>query len=329
MPALWDANRSARSSDICILPLRATAVNVFGYEIVKVLNVSVLTTCAFCQQPFTVTPSQKTERNYCSAKCYHASRRTALTVRCAQCEAPLDRTPSRIKGRVFCNKLCRGKWESAHGVNGRERNPFWKGGPVDLPCDNCGHTYKSKRSRLEYFEHHFCSTECVNEWRHMHSPTGTRNPAYRGGLSEKVITHCAVCSKPITRRRNRIKMTKFNLSVCSPTCRGVINSLFHSGEQHYAWKGGVALTYRGENWETQRRMALKRDCYTCQHCGLTQHQSRKKYGAHLAVHHIIPFREFGMERYLEANELMNIITLCISCHVKAERGTIVVRPKLL
>jgi predicted HNH restriction endonuclease len=36
----------------------------------------------------------------------------------------------------------------------------------------------------------------------------------------------------------------------------------------------------------------------------------------LDVHHIIPFRKFGIDRYREANKISNLISLCNSCHSK-------------
>jgi len=36
------------------------------------------------------------------------------------------------------------------------------------------------------------------------------------------------------------------------------------------------------------------------------------------VHHLRPFRCFGLSRHLEANALTNLIALCHSCHRKAE-----------
>jgi DEAD/DEAH box helicase domain-containing protein len=46
----------------------------------------------------------------------------------------------------------------------------------------------------------------------------------------------------------------------------------------------------------------------------------------LHVHHRRPFRDFGYEPglndlYLQANQLENLITLCPSCHRRAEQGT--------
>ena len=66
----------------------------------------------------------------------------------------------------------------------------------------------------------------------------------------------------------------------------------------------------GPNWRDQRAKTLDRDRYRCQHCG--KHQE----GRSLHVHHKIPFRTF--ESYQAANRLSNLITLCPSCHRRAE-----------
>jgi DEAD/DEAH box helicase domain-containing protein len=84
---------------------------------------------------------------------------------------------------------------------------------------------------------------------------------------------------------------------------------------------------RGPNWEAQRRRARARDGYRCHHCGVPERPNR----AH-DVHHIEPFRTFGYtrgenDRYLQANRLENLVTLCRSCHRRVEvdrmvRGTL-------
>jgi DEAD/DEAH box helicase domain-containing protein len=73
----------------------------------------------------------------------------------------------------------------------------------------------------------------------------------------------------------------------------------------------------GPNWQTQRRLALERDSARCRTCGAT--------GEVLHVHHIRPFREYGYirgrnDQYQQANQLENLITLCPSCHRRAEAG---------
>jgi len=80
----------------------------------------------------------------------------------------------------------------------------------------------------------------------------------------------------------------------------------------------MARDDRGPNWEEQRRRARARDGYRCRHCSVAEREGR----AH-DVHHIQPFRTFGYvrgqnDRYLEANRLENLVTLCRSCHRRVE-----------
>lgn len=87
-----------------------------------------------------------------------------------------------------------------------------------------------------------------------------------------------------------------------------------TGANNHSWKGGYT-PYYGPNWIYQHPKVRKRDNNTCQDCGL--YQTKPK----LIVHHKIPFRFFGLEKYQEANKLSNLITVCIYCH--AERHNII------
>lgn len=76
----------------------------------------------------------------------------------------------------------------------------------------------------------------------------------------------------------------------------------------------------GPNWQQQRQRALARDGYRCRTCG-----SEAKTGQGLHIHHIRPFRDYGYipdknEAYILANDLDNLVTLCSSCHRRAEAG---------
>jgi len=72
----------------------------------------------------------------------------------------------------------------------------------------------------------------------------------------------------------------------------------------------------GPNWSKQRDLARARDGYRCQVCGIAEQ------GHSLDVHHKIPFRAFRDEKgkidYIRANQLDNLITLCPTCHRRAE-----------
>ena len=86
------------------------------------------------------------------------------------------------------------------------------------------------------------------------------------------------------------------------------------------WDAGILLRPNeyGPNWQAQRKKVLERDDNRCRTCGATG-------SSQLHVHHIRPFREYGYlpgenENYRIANNLENLITLCPSCHRRAEAG---------
>jgi len=76
----------------------------------------------------------------------------------------------------------------------------------------------------------------------------------------------------------------------------------------------------GPNWEAQRDAARARDGYRCRRCSAPERDGRQH-----DVHHLTPFRVFGYvpgenDLYKPANQLENLITLCPSCHRRAERA---------
>lgn len=80
-----------------------------------------------------------------------------------------------------------------------------------------------------------------------------------------------------------------------------------TGERNNWWRGGVTVEgsgYRGEDWEEVRTLALIRDSYTCQDCGIPKRK--------LDVHHKIPWH------VTHDNSLDNLISLCSSCHKLAD-----------
>ena len=108
-----------------------------------------------------------------------------------------------------------------------------------------------------------------------------------------------------------------NRRFCNLVCYGLWISEHLTGENAVNWQGGYE-PYYGPNWKSQRRKARRRDGYSCRYCGITEHE----LGRELDVHHIIPFREFGLGQYKEANRLENLISLCPIHHHKQERGSL-------
>ena len=68
----------------------------------------------------------------------------------------------------------------------------------------------------------------------------------------------------------------------------------------------------GPDWNRIRLAVRTRDGFRCQACGAAES------GREHDVHHKIPFKAFSS--VVEANQLDNLITLCSSCHRKAEQN---------
>jgi DEAD/DEAH box helicase domain-containing protein len=71
----------------------------------------------------------------------------------------------------------------------------------------------------------------------------------------------------------------------------------------------------GSDWPRLRKIVLQRDSYTCQGCG-AQERERPHH-----VHHKIPLRSFTS--LIQANALENLVTLCPSCHHRAEISVLI------
>ncbi len=95
----------------------------------------------------------------------------------------------------------------------------------------------------------------------------------------------------------------------------IAQSMEMAGEANMNWQGGYE-PYYGPGWRKTRRAVWARDT-VCQRCGMTPEQNGKA----LDVHHIVPFRSFGIVRHEEANALSNLTALCHDCHLIVEWET--------
>lgn len=187
-------------------------------------------------------------------------------------------------------------------------------------CDCCKKEIIVPAYQFKRQKHHFCSYECSG----MYSRSKiTLQCAYCKGEfavilkrkdtalfcskkcqneSTKVIRECNYCKKELIRApcHNAINV------YCNRRCQHKWLSENFCGEKHPLWEGGGG-SYRAAQWREKRKAALTRDGYKCRICG-----SAEK----LCVHHIKKYKEFADKS--EAHQLKNLITLCSSCHAKAE-----------
>ena len=194
-----------------------------------------------------------------------------------------------------CSCACRGKLKTQNHAQ-------------TLVCRVCGEVFKRGNSHIKNGRNKTCSVECRWVW-HSRLMSGENHPMWKDA---KKVFKCVVCGEDFKRYKKDDSRNK----TCSTECKYIYIAKVLSGENHYLWAGGTRA-YRGMDWRRIRQDILKRDNYTCQDCGKTTEEETVENNKELSVHHIIPFRFFG-EEHEKANRPENLITLCNSCHRKAE-----------
>lgn len=240
------------------------------------------TICKVCGKPYTKVYQARTD--YCSRACSKADTEARRTRTCQQCGMVFvlqNDSPGK-----YCSKKC-------HSDSRKGRKPH-NYDPVQKICQTCGKTFEVERCRTNTAK--FCSTECSGK---AHATNDKRT-----------CVHCGIDFKVWSARKN---MARF----CSRKCQG----MHYRGQNSPSWKSGIRRYYYGPNWKEQRDACRQRDHHTCRHCGRKHKRGERMFD----VHHIKPFRTFGYKRgenenYKQANDLTNLVTLCLPCHVKAEHG---------
>jgi 5-methylcytosine-specific restriction endonuclease McrA len=151
-------------------------------------------------------------------------------------------------------------------------------------CKVCGKEYKRAAC---YRRSPYCSWECYRT-------------EHQSKIKPKACLHCQVEFVP----RSLVRPMKF----CSLACAVAHNR----GERHPLYRGKRSAD-RGPDWKKISAAIRKRDDYTCQGCG---EETGDK--AH-AVDHLVPYRiakRIADKRpELDPNHPVNLLTLCMSCHV--------------
>jgi hypothetical protein len=245
--------------------------------------------------------------------------RNRIKVSCSYCGQEIELAPWRIKHATnpCCSKNCQHKLKGMlrKGIPRPHVTPRPILHFVEVSCDCCKKPYLCPQDQLDG-DRHYCSRKCAG---HGYSLLykGKNHPLY-----SHVTTNCDQCGIEILVRPRDMKNRTHHF--CGRKCASAFHSNALTGPNHPGWKGGD-IRYYGPNWYEQRRQVRKRDSYKCQCCGV----SEKKLKQELDVHHIKPFRDFGVENYLEANQLSNLIALCRMCHLGVENGNIPLQPRLL
>jgi 5-methylcytosine-specific restriction endonuclease McrA len=280
--------------------------------------------CEVCGIEFFVCPSDD-KRRYCSKPCTDIAKGGTVETQCHWCGKPLIRHSSRLRNaqNQFCDNTCRGAWQSTQ--TGEKAPAYKEGTTVQVECSQCGKQIERDRWKVARNNHFFCSADCKNAWRAIHF-VADGNPNFS---TPAVQTTCALCGVAIQRKPWRIGTDKRTRHFCCAAHRAEWLKKTLVGPDSPLWKGGH-IKYYGPNWPEQQRLVRERDKHICQVCGRT----RKQNGKELDVHHVVPFKSFNYipgenENYLQANELTNLVCLCMRCHRKVERGKLPLQPRLV
>lgn len=260
--------------------------------------------CQNCGKHF--KPKDKRKNKFCCVNCYNEAKKSGKYKRvsvspakeCTNCGKPVRR--SFVKNRkgeacdkIFCSRNCYDDYR----IKTTKK--------IIYHCKECGKEIVGYKDR----ELVFCSIDCRRK---------------STSASKRVCPICGKVFQPTYINKKGEVRHPNNRKMCSLECvlknyslneerKAKISAAF-TGEKHPGWLGG-RVNYRGENWRRNKRAAIKRD-RACKHCGMTPEESKEKYNANLEVHHIKPFRYFSSPE--DANVMDNLITLCKSCHKKAE-----------
>lgn len=194
---------------------------------------------------------------------------------------------------------------------------------VGKSCECCGRAFEVTQREVNRGRGRFCSRSCHGKVRgaavlKTTSPRGPNRGSFRKGENvgeshprfvPRLRFRCEFCESDFEVQAWVAKQTTNRNRFCSARCRSRHRSVFGSGPNAPDYVGGK-VTYRGPNWIEARTAVIVAQKGACAHCGVFR-------GKRLPVHHIKPFREF--ESYVEANRRENLIGLCQSCHMKAER----------
>ncbi len=260
--------------------------------------------CPQCGKDFQFYPSAYPDKpkTFCSKKCW--SDAAWLHKICAWCGVAF--ACRRSDPNDCCSKTC-----------GRRR--AMQGRKITLNCDQCSAPITRKLS--SHFGKgqttHFCSRRCFGDWLKTHA-----HESITARKKTRVDRACKECGKAFQITPSQLIFKGYG-TFCCKKCQhawlsknpiqNFVNSPRSRGAKNGNWKGGYKKYY-GPSWRKQRRQARKRDGYTCCRCFITEIDLCKE----LDVHHIQPFRLFGLARHTEANQLDNLISLCFICHKAVE-----------
>lgn len=190
------------------------------------------------------TEVRRSKHHFCNRKCqgeWHSEHSRGknntnwkgdkIEITCDACGEIIETRYCTVKSHKhnFCNRKCKNKWLSAHQRG--NKHPCWKGGKIEITCDNCGRIIEKKRYEIKKSKHHFCDGKCHAQWRSEHEGS-EKSPIWKGG---KKRVNCDNCGRPIKQIPSQIERSKHHF--CNLACLDQWRSE-DEGKNSPSWKGG-------------------------------------------------------------------------------------------
>ena len=180
-----------------------------------------------------------------------------------------------------------------------------------LVCPVCKKVFHKCINKNRHSQYIYCSQECAYSGRSLGFTK--RNVKQPYNCKRKTLKICLVCQNKYTYRK---KSQKY----CSRKCFETSHRFRMLGKKNPAYKNGSSYLkngYRGDNWDNIRKKVYKRDKYICQDCGVRclgkRGISKENILKLIQCHHIEDYK------INKNNNLNNLITLCLKCHLKRHK----------
>jgi len=147
----------------------------------------------------------------------------------------------------------------------------------------------------------------VSRWLRRHD-IPTRPPHGLG--NEDVSIECAACGSTFTVSIGRAERSKY----CSRDCYYEDMDM-PTGADHWSYNENPNHRPNGKAWHEAREQVRKRDDYECQLCGVSESELPRD----LDVHHLERVRDADSDRAATEIPTDLMVSLCRSCHRRAER----------
>lgn len=251
--------------------------------------------CSFCATSLEIAfhSLKRSKKHFCNLKCWKAYQKSSKRkVNCSNCGKLLWRIAWRLKNQKnhFCNETCLAQWKKKNSLKG-ERSPYFR--QKKVRCSNCGKELWKHRYLIKKEKRFFCNYRCFSLW-------ASRNLSKENSvLFKQQRVRCLNCRRVFWKHLSRVKNTTKHF--CSMKCRDE----YSVGENSSGWRDGRSFQpYTPDFNKPLKKLILRRDNYRCQLCGVPQEECIRK----LHIHHI----DYNKEN----NRKENLITLCLSCHLK-------------